>query len=222
MGGLVIKMRKLTRLTIAALICLFSISIFATTALAADYDADARYREGSFLTYGLQHAGLRRAGVGIYEIRGYLTTIQLSDWNTFLSGYTYIGAFINPTMTNTDRTNILSTAAAMDADPGISYTAWNMLDTDPNPGTYVQVSEITDIRCDGVVEYAYEWNYVWVWGKSDNAQSTGTPQHFDVSYVPYLPEHNDYLGADYPWVETSPKVQHGGVGTKWTQLRQYW
>lgn len=192
-----------------------------TTTPVMAYDADARYREGSWVAFGLQHAGLRKAGVGIYEIRGYNTTIQLSDWNTFINGQTYVGAFVNPSITETDQTNILETAAAMDADPEITYTAYDILDYDEYPGIYINVDEITDIRCDGVVEYAYEWRNVWVWGRSDTGTSSGTPTHFDVSYPDYVWEHNN-IGADEPWIETSPKVQHGGSGTQWTQLTQYW
>lgn len=195
------------------------ITLFASTSYAADYTADARYRSGGWPN-DCDHAGLRKLGVGVYEIRGPYTEIQLSSWEVFLDSKTYLGAFINPTMTSTDRTNILNTAAAMDADPDITYTALCQVDYDMFPGDYIEVSEISDIRCDGVVEYAYEWNNVWIWGKSNDNTSSGTPTNFDVSYENYCDEHDD-LGYNEPWIEVSPRVQRGNAGTKWTQLRQY-
>src|SRR5665647_2091982 len=74
-----VSLRNLVKLIIFT----FVINIIMTTTPVMAYDADARYREGSWVAFGLQHAGLRKAGVGIYEIRGYNKTIQLSDWNTF-------------------------------------------------------------------------------------------------------------------------------------------
>jgi hypothetical protein len=66
-----------------------------------------------------------------------------------------------------------------------------MLNYDSNPDSYVSVSEIYELRCDAVVEYSYEWNNLWIWGKSDTGTSSGTPHHFDISYVPYVTEHNN-------------------------------
>lgn len=210
------------RKTLLFLVCLTFMFTFASTSYAADYDADARYRTGSWITGDLDHGGVRKMGAGVYEIRGYYTTIQLSSWTTFLNGETYIGAFINPSMTEYDRVDILATLDAMDQAPGITYTAYEMIDYIDNAGDWLWVGEITDIRCDGVVEYSYEWNDVPIWGRSNTGTSSGTPTHHDVSYIPYIWEHNYSVGATYPWYQTSPKVQRGGAGTTWTKLRIYY
>lgn len=91
------------------------------------------------------------------------------------------------------------------------------MDIESNVGTYITTDEIQNIRCDGVVEYAYEWNFVEVWGKSDDGTRWGTPSDHDVSVAANKPEHDD-LGGDEPWQELSPKVQRGGSGTDWTLL----
>ncbi|WP_349408976.1 hypothetical protein [Pseudalkalibacillus sp. SCS-8] len=192
--------------------------VFTNISASAALEADARYRDGG-LANAYNHAGLRRAGIGIYEIKGYNHEIELSTWDSFLNGQTYLGAYYNPDTTSTDKDYILYTAKAMDADPEITYTMYDALAYESNPGSYVAVDEISDIRCDGVVEYAYEWNYVWVWGKTNDGTKTGTPTNFDISYVPYVSEHAN-LG-DEGWFELSPIVQRGAKGTKYTQLVKY-
>jgi hypothetical protein len=60
----------------------------------------------------------------------------------------------------------LGTAEDLDDDPEITYTLFLQLAVDfGDIGNYVNVNEITDIRCDGLVEYAYEWNGLWIWGQ---------------------------------------------------------
>lgn len=181
-------------------------------------DSEAMYRTGQMPNY-LEHAGVRKAGVGVYEIKGYNYTVDLNSWDSFIGTQTYLGAFTNPYMTATDKANVQSTLAAMAADTDINYVGLNMIDWDLNPGSYINPNEIDDIRCDGVVEYAFEWNNVWVWGRTDTGTSSGTPRHFDVSNMLYVGEHQN-LGADQPWIETSPKVQRGASGTTWTTLRK--
>ncbi|MBC2581540.1 hypothetical protein [Clostridium sp. DJ247] len=202
-----------------ATIIFSSLMIFATPASALTAPI-AVYREGGTLN-PFEHAGVYKADNQYYEIKGYNHTIEISTWASFIDGKS--GAYWrnNPSV-DSYRSSILSTLASLDADPGITYTMYDQLNYESNPGTYVNVSEISDIRCDGVVEYAYEWNNVWVWGKSSTGTSSGTPTHFDISYTSYVSEHAN-LGEDEPWIEVSPKVQRGGSSAsepwKWTQFR---
>lgn len=205
-------------ITLLMLSTIFGSFLVANTALAND--ADARYRDGSMVNY-YEHAGVRKAGVGIYEIKGPFKHVDLSTWESFIGTYAYVGSFSNPTMTSVDKMNVLSTLSAMDADPDITYTAMDMIDWTSSPGSYINVSEITDLRCDGVVEYSYEWNNIWVWGRSSTGTSLGTPTDFDISVPSYASEHQN-LGSDEPWIEISPIVQHGGSGSQWTKLTQNW
>ena len=191
---------------------------YTVVAMAAKTGGDSVYREGGFLN-NLDHTGVYDTNGGVYEIRGYYTQIQLSSWTTFLDGNPYIGEFTNPQITSDDRNNILGTSAQLDADPDITYTVYDALNYESNSGDYISVYEITDIRCDGVVEYAYEWNNIWIWGKANPPNSSGTPTHFDISYTEYCDEHAN-LGGNEPWIELSPKVQRGGSGTKWTKLSE--
>lgn len=178
---------------------------------------DAVYRVGGWLN-NLDHAGVYDTNGFVYEIRGPFTQIQRSSWSIFLDDKSYIGEFTNPTITHNDRNDILGTCAQMDAETDITYTVSSALYYESNSGVDISVDEITDIRCDGVVEYAYERNEVWIWGKADPPISSGTPTHFDISNTAYCDEHAN-LGGDDPWFELSPKVQRGGSGEQWTKLR---
>lgn len=141
---------------------ILAMSFVSITAGSVFANSEAMYRSGSMGNY-LDHAGVRKAGVGIYEIKGYFHTVDLNTWSSWLGSNEYLGSFINPLMTSTDKTYVQSTLSAMEADTDIDYTGLNMIDWDLNPGSDIDPWEIDDIRCDGVVEYAYEWHNIWVW-----------------------------------------------------------
>ncbi|KWX86349.1 hypothetical protein AMQ83_19415 [Paenibacillus riograndensis] len=184
---------------------------------------DAGYRDGGWLTFGSNHGGLY-SGSGVYEIKGYFGSgVVHSTFDSFKDSQYFYGWFTNPSITATKRSQIINTAAAMNADPDITYTAQAQLMYDNTGSTgYVQVYEITDIRCDGVIEYAYEYNDLYVWGHSSNGTSSGNPTDFDISSKANVQFHAN-LGYDQPWIEVSPRVQRGAAPvsdpTKWTQLR---
>jgi hypothetical protein len=203
-----------------ALFILLTLRLAGTA--AGQTGGDAVYRVGGYLN-NLDHTGIFVDGQHVYEITGYWWTggsdaVILNAWKDFLAGQDYLGAFTVPGITPEQRTAIVDTCWAMSQDPDISYTAYDALDYDSSAGAHITVSHITDVRCDGVVEYAYEANGLEVWGKANPGDSSGTPRHFDISNKSYCAEHNN-LGADQPWVELSPTVQRGGSGTKWTKLR---
>jgi hypothetical protein len=195
-----------------------SLSLLTPSLLAhaANESSDAVYREGGFLN-SLGHAGVYKGSGYVYHIAGPWHQVEVVPLTTFIDGKTFYGYFYNTSMDSYDRLNIQDTLWLLDQDPDITYTASGQLYHESNAGSYISVDEITDIRCDGVVEYSYEWNNIWVWGRSDTGTSNGTPTHFDISNVSYTDEHND-LGEDEPWIEVSPDVQRGASGTKWTQL----
>lgn len=210
---------------IVAAALLLSVSPIVTE--AASYPAgSATYRQGGSLN-SLNHGGVRKSSSYVYEIKGYDYTVQLSSDSSFKNDSTYYGNYGNPSVTSSQRDSILSTSEALRDNNSLTYTMYDQINWESNSGSYINVSEITDIRCDGVIEYAYEWNNVWVWGKSDTGGSGGKPQHYDVTYIPYAKEHAD-LGGDQPWKEVSPIVQRGANAgcdcdeSKWTKLRKYY
>lgn len=179
-------------------------------------NSDAVYRQGA---NGYNHAGVYKDG-SVYELQGYNKGLKLSTMTEFQAGETYYGPYYQSSVDLIGRGFILDTCSVLDADTTIDYTMYSQMVTEWNPGTWVSPDEVDELRCDGLVEYTYEWNNFNVWGRANPANSTGTPEHHDISYTSYVSEHAN-LGSDEPWIEVSPIVQRGGItnGTRWTTLR---
>ncbi len=173
---------------------------------------DAVYRilkSASWAGYNYNHAGIF-AGQSLGTKRCIEadtftgdTTIDNDFANSFTDyGSDYYGAFqlSNRTLTFGQRRAILATARQI-ADADIPYTFFSALDptTAQRP---VEISNIDNIRCDGVVEYCYENNSYQSWW------NTGSPSHWDISLYPE--EHNDTPDFTVnPDVEESPWAQRG-------------
>jgi len=214
------KFLKILILTSAVLIALSSPAMAAWTR-NKEINADAIYRTGA---YGYNHAGVfyinsTGSTFGSYEARGD-GPVVFSSMNDFIGTETYYGPHYRSTVdTSTERDSIIQTCKDLANNSTLGYTWTDCLNPESNVGSYISPDEVAEIRCDGVVEYAYEWNNFWVWGKSSTGTSSGTPTNHDISYINYYGEHNN-LGKDSPWVELSPYVQRGAAGTSWTLLKK--
>ncbi len=172
--------------------------------------ADAVYREGGFLN-NLDHAGIYVGLTEIVHIGGYFCEVEIVDWSGFLDGQDYICHCNNSNMDISHRASICLFAEDLLDFTDISYTAGDALNyDDSNPNFYyIQPDEVTDIRCDGIVEYCYEYYGIPVWAMNQDIS------HYDISSPSFVNEHNN-LGANQPDVELSPKVQRGGSGHQYT------
>lgn len=206
---------------ICFLIILFS--SYSSLNVHADYyyypTGSAVYREGGDLN-AYDHGGIMKNGYWVYEIAGYpLTadddTVQEYSITSFKNvAGTFYGTFAPKNLSHSKRQNIVTTAEALDNDPEIDYTAFGQIDTDLyNLENYIQVHEITDIRCDGVIEFAYEANDVPVWGATNTLTSSGTPLYYwnitdlynGTGYHKTLP------AKDTPWKNVAPVIQRGAA-----------
>lgn len=75
---------------------------------------------------------------------------------SFLDGHNYLGLYKpnSATMTSTVQNQFASKAQEL---LGISYTVFDQIDYNAGNNTWVYPQNITDLRCDGVIEYVYEW-----------------------------------------------------------------
>jgi hypothetical protein len=181
--------------------------------------ADAIYRTGA---YGYYHTGVIYCGsiYRAYECRGD-GPVTYSTMDSFIGDEDYLGSYYSSTVdTESERDAIIDTADDIWLyNESLSYTWADCLNpVSGDIGSYISFDEIDELRCDGLVEYAYEWNNFWVWGRTSDGTQYTSPTHFDISYVGYYDEHNN-LGKDDPWFELSPYVQKGSAGTTWTKLR---
>ena len=169
---------------------------------------------------GLGHVGLF-AGIDdsnqtrILEVKkGGSYVIKHNYWSGMIghSGFWFTRTLQNITMTFEQRRDVVGTAWDLSG-RDISYpwlNPWpNALDYHSSPGIYISPSEVKRIRCDGLVEYCYEWNNIWVWGKNG--------VHYDISRTEWVGEHNNFY--DWPFNscnETAPVVQCGSANGEGT------
>jgi fibronectin type 3 domain-containing protein len=186
--------------------------------------ADPGYRRLGFSWDGLGnlgHTGLC-AGINssntikIIEVGGTSNVVRHNNWSSMQDDSDYWGAYtLNNTssMTFSKRRDIMDTAVNLIGED-IGYPVLPTPDAlrhISNPGTYVNTSEITDLRCDGLIEYCYEWRNEWVWGKNGN--------NYDISRASNVDDHNNFYDWPYnPNTELAPNVQCGREGGASTHM----
>ncbi len=131
----------------------------------------AIYRDGVFFN-ATDHAGImNKPDTNSYTNpiihhsgSGY---VDFTTYVGFLNGKNFIGVYRpNGTVTSANRDTFVGTARTLQTE-NISYSlAFQVNYKDFEVGTYVDPSEITEMRCDGVVEYIYEWANFKVYGSS--------------------------------------------------------
>jgi hypothetical protein len=119
---------------------------------------------------------------------------------------TYWGAYMSMTAdTREEREAIVATAFALASESDIGYSPLGAIDY-KGFDWQATVSDIDDIRCDGVTEFSFESNGHWAWGKNG--------ANFDITAgTANCDEHNDTPDlSQEPNLEASPKAQRGGWG----------
>ena len=84
----------------------------------------------------------------------------------FLKDKKPVGEYYMSSMSYSDQLNIFFTAVDL-TNNGITYTLLSIFTTNLSSGT-ISPSDIIKMRCDGVVEYSYEYNGIKVLGGSTN------------------------------------------------------
>lgn len=159
--------QSITRITNA------DVDVISVEPRATGYQGYAAYRDGVGGLLGEWHAAIIYASESEYILAhaaGTGETTELANYSDFLDGNDSMGYYrpSSTTLTSSKRDSVCSTASDLVseripyvlADP-IRYSA---LSTATNK---YPVSDITAIRCDGVVEYSYEYNNIRVFGSSD-------------------------------------------------------
>lgn len=96
---------------------------------------------------------------------GYGDTVKWDTWDNFLSEKNYLGLY-KPNgcnITSTRANSFISKAREL---RGISYNMLDQIVYSAGSSTWVKPEHISNLRCDGVVEYTYEW-YGWRVGGPD-------------------------------------------------------
>jgi hypothetical protein len=197
--------------------------------------ADPGYRDNGFTWAGILdwigHTGLCAGmdsghNLRIIEVGGTSEVVKHNYWSSMQDnpdGLTYWGAHtINASLSGYDMTfsrrhNVMNTAVYL-IGRDIGYPVFPTVDALRHNSTYTNIypNEIDHLRCDGLVEYCYEFNGYWVWGKN------GQEQNFDISQVSNVDDHNYFWDewGDDPNEELAPIVQSGYAGG--TSTRMNW
>lgn len=199
--------------TLCILCCLPAARVCAQNLKAQEY-GDAAYRELLWSNFGLKDYNHAAIYSGI-DSRGTLREIQSTGNSVVDTDFaestknngTYYGAYTlsNLTLSFENRKAIVATARQL-VDAAVPYTAWNAIDPKSGSQSFTgEISDIDNIRCDGVVEYSYEKNGFRVWSSSDY------PNDWSIATATGCIAHNNTPGIIIrsPDYELSPWAQRG-------------
>lgn len=133
-------------------------------AFAVNHYGDAVYRDGVLdnLTWHAAINNYSTVGSYVIEAFGKNGIVQRSSWATFTGSgaYNYQGPPQYRTgMTDSDLNNVVNTARLLADRANIPYSTIDLMQGSV-VGNYIVPNNVSYLRCDGLVEYAYEWNGV--------------------------------------------------------------
>jgi hypothetical protein len=162
-------MNKAKILVRKVLICLIALSFITITSIsisdnalaAAPWNGYAIYRSGVMWNLN-DHAGLMDGSTmndpnPVLHAKGYGDTVKIDSWINFTaSNALFVGVFKpnNCTITPTIAGYFVAKAREL---RGIPYNVLDQIVYDAGSSYWVYPGDITHLRCDGVVEYVYEW-----------------------------------------------------------------
>lgn len=162
----------------------------------------AVYRDGVFGNYTWHAAimSLPHWNTGSLPIIHHPGTgwVGYGTWSEFKSGKVYQGAYRpKATPTSANRDSFLSMARRL-VDERIPYNVlYQAYYNTSTAGTWVDPGEITSMRCDGVIEYIYEWYGFRVYGKATQwdvtKASSAIREHHSGSLITPKSQAQSYL-----------------------------
>lgn len=191
------------RLIIGAVTAMLASSLAAAPAFAASGNQGyAVYRDGVFYNY-TWHAALmddphwNTTSLPIVHAPG-SGNVKWDSWKNFLGGRTYMGTYRPKTAPSSgSRDNFVYMGRRL-KDEQIPYSLLYQVEYNTSTaGTWVDPNEVTKMRCDGVVEYVYEWygfrvygsNTYWdvtksgYWNRDAHSGTAVTPKSQAQSYL---------------------------------------
>lgn len=143
-----------------------------TVDAATGNEGYAAYRDGVFFGYDW-HAGLwdepdSSYNLPILHAPGPNSEVGWASWDDFLDGNNFKGTFKpNEFASSSMRDAFVSMGRNLRTE-NIPYNLGYQVYYDADEvGSYVSYDEIHSIRCDGVIEYIYEWYSYRVYGEDD-------------------------------------------------------
>ena len=142
------------------------------------------------ITGGSSYSSYSSTAQDVIHAPGPSSTVNKASWSNFLNSNTFVAA-CRPYTCGMTSTNTLQFTTKASALIGTSYTVLYQIDyTIINDGSTIEPSQITNMRCDGVVEYVYEYYGYKVGGGSTtwNISKNYTVNHQAHSGVNITPQ----------------------------------
>jgi hypothetical protein len=162
------------RLVTGVAVVLAASSLAVAPAFAATGNQGyAVYRDGVF--YGADwHAALmddphwNTTTLPVVQAPGGSGYVRWDTWSNFLGGKTYKGTYRPKTAPSSGARDSFVSMGRRLKDEQIPYDWYYEVNYNTSTaGTWVDPGEVTKMRCDGVVEYVYEWYGFRVYGSND-------------------------------------------------------
>ena len=158
------KLTKSDKLNIAlflllAFIAFIKILIPINAYASGNWKGYAVYRDGAFFNVN-DHAAImnkdtKSESSPVVHSPGPFQTVQYGSWSDFINGNNFICICRPNNCTMSSYQDVFASKARELM--GISYTVFDQIDYDAGSAYWVLPENITDLRCDGVVEFTYEW-----------------------------------------------------------------
>lgn len=193
---------------------IFVLFLFCTRANAASgFQGYAVYRDGVFYGYtwhaAMMYQPYYNDSLPVVQAPGGSQNVKRDSWNNFQGSNNFEGVYTpNSDPDSSDRDMFVAMANRL-ANEQISYNLYYQVNYDLNStGYWVGPADISSMRCDGLVEYIYEWYGNRVYGSSSNwdislNSSTNRSAHSGTSVEPdtqagYLTLVRATLPSNYP------------------------
>lgn len=166
------KMKKISRklsLILFAIVLLGTSYTGGGTADAATGNQGyAAYRDGVFFGFDW-HAGLwdepaSNYGLPILHAPGTGKSVQWDTWSNFIDGNNFKGTYRPNTAPSSAQRDLFVAMGRNLRTQNISYNLGYQVYSTGSASTYVKYDEVSSMRCDGVIEYIYEWYSFRVYG----------------------------------------------------------
>lgn len=178
---------------------MLSFSSYAATGL----EGFAIHRDGAFLGT-TWHAGLMdeaqpNMSLSVTHAGQSKDTVIYGSWSDFLNGNTFKGFYAPKTgISLTGRDNVKAMGRRLISE-NILYTPLAQLNNKPGVSTWIFPDDISAIRCDGVVEYCYEYYGYRIYGSDSkwDISRNGNQAHHALASVTPKTQAENYMT---PWL----------------------
>lgn len=151
------------------LVIVLFLSVFAPLQSVFAYTTDTEWKGYAIYRDGISggnlnvndHAGLmdeknKNVSSPVLHAPGYGSDVRWDTWDNFIAGEGYIGIFKpkNVTITAAKANSFVSKSREL---RGIAYNVLDQIVYSAGSNSHVLPEHISHLRCDGVVEYTYEW-----------------------------------------------------------------